>query len=130
MVGVFISRHILSGKGTSQFLGLYISASCTSLKTKAGKRQAKENDIDVSLWSTPRNKNSSLFDVFRKERHNMHLPASGGTPLIGKLPYGSADAGNLHDEILSKDGKMLCYPPSFNSSLTTYYIKSQSQKNK
>ena len=123
MVGVFISRRILSGKGTSQFLGLHISASCTSLTTKAGKRQAKENDTDVSLWSTPRNKNSSLFDVFRKERHNMHLPA-------GKSVHGSADAGNLHDEILSKDGKMLCYPPSFNSSLTTYYIKSQSQKNK
>lgn len=130
MAGIFISRHILSEKGTSQFLGMYISASCTSLTTKAGKRQAKENDIDVSLWSTPRNKNSSFYDVFGKERHKMHLPASGGTPLIGKLPCGSADAGNLHDEILSKDDKMLCYPPSFKSSLTTYYSKSQSKKNK
>ena len=129
MVGIFISRHILSGKGTSQFLRMYISASCTLLTTKAGKRQAKEDDIDVSLWSTLRNKHSSLYDVIRKERYNMRLPAPGGTPLTGKLPYGSADAGSLHDEMLSKD-KMLCFPPSFNSSLATYYIKSQSQTKK
>lgn len=130
MVGIFISRHILSGKGRSQFLGMYISANCTLLTTKAGKRQAKENDIDVSLRSTPRNKHSSLYDVIGKERHNMRLPAPGDTPPIGKLPYGAADVGNLHDEMLSKDDKMLCFPPSFNSSLTTYHIKSQSQKNK
>lgn len=56
----------------------------------------------MSLLSTWSKNNSSLYDVFRKESNNgyLYLPASGGTPLVGKLSYGSGDVGNLHDEML------------------------------
>lgn len=82
---------------------MYLSMGYTLLRTKrAGRRRAKEHDTDdISLLFTWRKKNSSLDDVFRKEGNNGHLylPASGGTPLVGELPYGSADVRNLHEEM-------------------------------
>lgn len=64
----------------------------------------------MSLLPTWRKKNSSLYDVFRKESNrHLSLPASGGAPPVGKLPYGSADVGNLHGETLALFHSM-CFP--------------------
>lgn len=35
----------------------------------------------------------------RRATMSLYLPASGGTPLVGKLPYGSTDVRNLHEEM-------------------------------
>lgn len=82
---------------------MYLSMGYTLLRTKrGGRRQAKEHDTDdISLLFTWRKKNSSLDDVFRKEGNNgdLYLPASGGIPLVGKLPYESVDVRNLHEEM-------------------------------
>lgn len=85
-----ISRHV-------SFHGLHI----TNDEGIGGGKQKSMTQDDISLLFTWRKKNTSLYDVFRKESNNEHLylPASGGTPLVGNLPYGSTDVRNLHEEM-------------------------------